>query len=274
MKDTDDRQGAIYTDVHTHLVHRRFAGEEDAVAERAAAAGLCAVVVNGLDPVSNRAVLALCSRHRHLLPAVGLYPVDAVADHIDRANWKHDWPPPEPYDIQEELDYIDSVASEVVAIGECGLDGYWVPETVDAQEEVLRSLVEIALSHDLPLIVHTRKAERRAFEILCEMGVKRADFHCYGGNLRLAKEIAMAGYHLSVPPVVERSQAFQRLVEELPLSCLLTETDAPYMGPDRGERNEPANVPRAVAAMARLKGLSEPEMAAVIRANFRTLIGV
>ncbi len=263
----------MYVDVHAHLIHPCFAGEEDAVAERAAAAGLEWVIVNGLGPASNRAVLELCERHDHLLPALGIYPVEAVASTIDRDAWTHDWPPPEPFDVDAEIDFIDSVGARLVAVGECGLDQYWVKDQAAEQERVLRRLCEVAARHDLPVILHTRKAEPRTFEILVEMGVTKADFHCFGGKLKLARRIAEAGYYLSIPPVVERAESFQRFAAKLPLERLLTETDCPYMGPDRGERNEPANVPRGVAAMAAARGVSVEVMAEAIRSNFKALFG-
>lgn len=263
----------MYVDVHAHLIHRSFAGEEDAVAARAAAAGLEWVIVNGLEPHSNRAVLELCRRHDHLLPAVGIYPVDAVAQRIDAEAWPHEWPPPVPFDVDAEIDWIDSVAAECVAVGECGLDQHWVTDQAAEQERVLRRLCEVAVRHDKPVILHSRKAERRTFEILQEEGVRRADFHCFGGKLKLARHIAEAGYFLSIPPVVVRAESFQRMAERLPLESLLTETDCPYMGPDRSERNEPANVPRGVAAMAAARGIAPDAMAAAIRDNFRRLFG-
>jgi TatD DNase family protein len=261
----------MYVDVHAHLIHPRFEGEEDAVAQRAAAAGLEYVIVNGLEPTSNRAVLELCERYEHLLPACGIYPVDAIATEIAAQGWEHDFAPPEPFSPEAEIAFIDSIADRLVAIGEIGLDQHWVKNHAERQEEVFRALIEVALKHDKPIIIHTRKAEARAFEILQEMGVERADFHCYGGKLKLAKRIAAAGYYLSIPPVVVKAESFQRIVAELPAEQLLTETDSPYMGPDTGERNEPANVPRGVAAMAQVRGISPEEMAGQIRENFRRL---
>ena len=260
-----------YVDAHTHLVHERFGEDADDAALRALAAGVDRIIVNGLEPVSNRGVLALCNRHEHLLPALGLYPVDAICNDIDPDTWPHDWPPPEPFDVDAELQFIDSVADQLVAIGECGLDQHWVRDRAPEQEAALRQLIEIAKAHDKPLILHSRRAEQRTFDILQEMGVQRADFHCYGGKLKLARRIAEAGYYLSIPVIVERSESFRRIVQELPLGSLLTETDAPYLGPVPGERNEPAFIPRAVAAMAELKGLEEPAMRDAIRDNFRRL---
>ncbi len=263
-----------YVDVHAHLIHPEFAGEEDAAARRAADAGLDYVIVNGLEPVSNRKVLELCARHDNLLPALGIYPVDAVARGIDHAVWDYDFPPPTAFDPDAEIAFIDSVADQLIAVGECGLDQYWVKDQPDEQERVLRGLCQVAMKHDLPVILHTRKAEARTFEILQDMGVVKADFHCYGGKLKLAKRIAAAGYYLSVPPVVTRADSFQQLSRALPLDRLLTETDCPYMGPDRGERNEPANVPRGVAAMASARDMAPEAMKGAIRENFKRLFGL
>ncbi len=263
----------MYVDVHTHLIHRAFEGEEDAAAERAAAANLTHVVVNGLEPKSNRAVIELCRRHPHLYPAVGIYPVDAACKVIDPAVWSHPFPPPALFDVDAEVEWIDSVADEIIAVGECGLDHYWVADEAAKaeQERVLRRLCEVAIAHDLPVILHSRKAEAATFEVIREMGVVKADFHCWGGKVKLAVKVAEHGYYFSIPPVVERAESFQALARKLPLESLLTETDAPYMSPDRGERNEPANVPRAVRAIASARGEDEESVRRSIRENFRRL---
>jgi TatD DNase family protein len=260
----------MYVDVHAHLVHPAFENREDEIAERALAAGVRRVIVNGLEPRSNRAILALCERHENLLPALGIYPVEAIAHLIDRASWTHPWEPPAPFDVDAEVDFIASVADRIAAVGECGLDAYWETAHMAEQERVLRRLIEVALKADKPLILHTRKAEERTFAILKEMNVKRADFHCFGGKAKLGVQIAEAGYHLSIPPVVVRADSFQRLVQKLPLESLLTETDCPYMGPT-SDTNEPANVPLGVAKMAELRGLTADDMAAQLRSNFETL---
>jgi TatD DNase family protein len=261
----------MFVDVHAHLIHPAFAGDEDAAAARALAAGVTTVIVNGLEPTSNRAILELCARHTHLRPALGIYPVDAVAQRIDRAAWPHPFAPPTAFDVDAEIDFIASRAGELIAIGECGLDAYWVTEHMDEQERVLRRLATVAVEKDLPLILHTRKAEQRTFEILLEMGVRRADFHCFGGKLKLAQQIAEAGYHLSIPPVVARAESFQRMVQKLPLTSLLTETDCPYMAAEANVRNEPAFVPGAVAVMAQLRGMTPEAMREAIAANFEAL---
>ncbi|MFK7738804.1 MAG: TatD family hydrolase [Planctomycetota bacterium] len=263
-----------YVDVHAHLTHEAFAADRAEVAQRAADAGLEAVIVNGLEPTSNREVLRLAETYQHVQAACGIYPVDAIASRIDDSNWTYDFEPPTPFDVDAEIDWIDANADKLVAIGECGLDQYWITDQAAEQERVLGRLCEVAKKHDKPVILHTRKAELRAFEILQELSVIKADFHCYGGKLKLAKRIAEAGYYLSIPPVVERAESFQQIARTLPLDRLLTETDCPYMGPDRDARNEPANVTRGIAAMAKARGISVEEMAKAVRDNCRRLFGV
>lgn len=274
--------GVGFVDVHTHLVHRKFGDEADAVVLRARAAGLEHVVVNGLEPASNRLVLELCARHEPglLLPALGIYPLDAAAPAIAAAPevWTHDFDPPAPFDCAAEIAFIDRLAGEgkLAAVGECGLDAFYVndPTTMAQQETVLEGLIDVAKRHDLPLILHTRKAERRVFEMLQAHDVERADFHCYGGKLKLGKRIAEAGYYLSIPSAVHRLESFQRLAKELPLERILTETDAPYMGPFKDERNEPATVPLGVQAIAHARGEDPTTVAVAIRDNFRRLFKV
>eukprot|EP00640_Fibrocapsa_japonica_P003744 CAMPEP_0113935426 /NCGR_PEP_ID=MMETSP1339-20121228/2575_1 /TAXON_ID=94617 /ORGANISM="Fibrocapsa japonica" /LENGTH=295 /DNA_ID=CAMNT_0000937573 /DNA_START=167 /DNA_END=1054 /DNA_ORIENTATION=+ /assembly_acc=CAM_ASM_000762 len=274
-----------YVDAHCHIIHEKFQGEEDAVAERAANAGLEYCIVNGLEPISNRKVLELCERHSNLVPALGIYPIDAACNTI--TEWDHEFDPPERFDVDAEVAWIDEMCGgnsdpsktanqRVAAIGECGLDRFYLTDEASwaEQERVLISLIEVAKKHDLPLILHTRKGEQRTFELLQEHGVVKADFHCYGGKVKLAKKIAEAGYYLSIPSAVERLQNFQSLVKAVPLDKIITETDSPYMGPDRGERNEPATVPRGVAAIAKVKGVSTEEAATAIRENFKTLFNL
>ncbi len=166
-------------------------------------------------------------------PAAGIYPIDAACNIIKAETWGHPFPPPDRFDIEAEVAFIDQMCAEgrVAAIGECGLDAYYCTdeESLKEQERVLRLLIEgawvgwrgmglmisacvlpycsnlmrlqfthktihtphgtqVAKKHDLPLILHTRKAEARTFELLQEMGVTKADFHCFCGKAKLGKK--------------------------------------------------------------------------------------
>jgi len=270
-------------DVHCHLTHAAYAGAEgeDEAVERARTAGLARVVVNGIEPDSNRAALQLCARHPDVLrAALGIYPLNACASAIDAADFEArlGFRPPEAPDVADELDFIDAqaAAGHIVAVGEAGLDGmYGYNEgLLSAQEAVLRELCRLARRHSLPIIVHTRGAERRVFEVLQDEGVELADFHCFMGKKKLGLEIAAAGYYLSVPSFVKRNAQFQGLCRSLPAERILTETDAPYLAPEKGAwPNEPSTVPAGVAAIAAARGEPEAEVRAQIRKNYEALFG-
>jgi hypothetical protein len=141
---------SCYVDVHAHLIHEQFKGEEDAIADKCKNHGLEYVICNGLEPVSNRATLELSHKHSHILPALGIYPLEAACTYIvEGENWKHPFPPPPKFDVDAEIAFIDSLAAEkkIVALGECGLDKHYLTDEVTfaEQERVLRLLMRVRL---------------------------------------------------------------------------------------------------------------------------------
>ena len=264
-------------DVHAHLTHPRFSGDIDVVLRRARAAGLSTVIANGLGPADNEAVRALAARDPLVRPAYGLYPVDAVWPEMRAGGWSKDYARDlGERDTGEAIAWLRAHVDEAFAVGEIGLDGHWVPEPLWArQEEVFRELVGIALEAGKVIIVHARARERRAFEILTEMGAPRVDWHCFGGKGKLARRIAREpGQFFSIPANAERVASFTRLLETLPRERVLLETDCPYLGPVPRQRNEPATVAGTARYAAKLWG--EP-LAAVedrLARNFTELFGV
>jgi TatD DNase family protein len=261
-------------DVHAHLTHERLIAGVSGILERAAAAGVTTIISNGLNPADNQAVLELAQAHPSIKPAFGLYPVDAVLASMRRAgeeysDQREDWPP------EEAIHWVEEHAGQAFAIGEIGLDGYWVKEPFwQEQETAFRRLLKLALETDKPVIIHTRKRELRALEILEEMGVRRVDWHCFGGKVKLAREIAARGHYFSIPANARRSEAFTRMLQTLPRDQILLETDCPYLGPDPQQPNEPANVVHTATYAAELWGLSAAETERQLSDNFVRLFGV
>ncbi len=149
-----------------------------------------------------------------------------------------------------------------------------MPEALwEKQEEAFRALVAVAMEADKPIIIHTRKRERRCLEILKEMGARRVDWHCFGGKVKLAREIAEHGHWLSIPANARRNEAFTRMLETLPRDKVLLETDCPYLGPERDADNEPANVSHTAAFAAELWKCPLDEVRARMEDNFAALFG-
>lgn len=261
-----------YIDIHTHLTHTSFAADLDTVIAEAVTRGLSHIVVNGLEPHSNRAILAMAQRYEVVQPALGIYPVEAVEDVLPDTYTRA------PFSVADEIAFIAAQAAQgkLLAIGECGLDGHLVgEETFAAQERVFLQLCEIALQHDLPLIVHSRKRERRVAEMLVHHGVSRVNLHCFCGKVKLAQRLAAEqGYYFSIPANSRVNQGFQRMLATLPLDRILTETDAPWLAPVRGERNEPQNVVLTIEHFAAIRKLSQEEACQQVYDNFCRLVNL
>jgi len=258
-----------FVDVHAHLTHPRLRDQQDALLERAAAAGVTSIISNGLNPMDNQRVKELASRSSLVRPAFGFYPVDTVLPQMLEAGVEYPRDEEQLATAQEGIDWVAAHVDEAIAVGEIGLDGYWVPDAFWAeQERVFRALVQIALDADKPIIIHTRKRERRTLEILEEMGVTRVNWHCFGSKVKLARRIAAAGHHLSIPANARKSESFTRMLETLPRERVLLETDCPYLAPVRGETNEPANVAGTAAYAAELWGCTLDEVQEQVASNY------
>jgi TatD DNase family protein len=262
-------------DVHAHLTHPRMVDDEADLLDRARAAGVTTIISNGLNPADNEAVAALATRSSLVKPAFGLYPVDAVLQEMMALGVDYPRDEGPTWSGDEAVQWVRDHVEDALAIGEVGLDHYWVPEQLWAlQERHFRALVSLALEADKPLIIHSRKAERRAFEVLVEMGATRVNWHCYSSKVKLGQEIAAFGHHLSIPANARKSQNFERMLATLPRDKVLLETDCPYLGPESGVRNEPANVAHTAAFAAELWGCSLEAVHDQLASNFEALFGV
>lgn len=263
----------MFVDVHTHLTHQQFEQDWSTVIQQAEAAGLKAIVVNGLEPNSNRQILTMAQQYPIVKAALGIYPINAAYDVLSK---------PLPYSVpafdrDAEIKFIDEMAAsgQMIAVGECGLDLYWLDESsLPQQERVWIKLIEVAVRHDLPIIIHSRKAEQRCADILAHHGVKKVDFHCYGGKVKSAIRWAETyGWYFSIPANSRHSESFTALLKKLPAELILTETDAPYLSPQKGQRNEPKNVVATVQHFAELRGLQAQAAEQQIWNNYCRLFG-
>lgn len=262
-------------DVHAHLTHPRLAPRISEVLDNARRAGLTSILANGLNPHDNEAVAALAAEEPLVKPCFGLYPVDAVLNEMEAMGIDYPRDPGPEFTTEGAIAWVRDRVEEAFAVGEIGLDGYWVPEPLwEAQEEAFRRLVRIAIDADKPIIIHTRKREARALAVLEEMGATRVSWHCFGGRVKLARRIAAHGHWLSIPANARRNEAFTRMLQTLPREKVLLETDCPYLGPDKGETNEPANVARTLEYAAELWDCSPEAAQAQLEANFEALFRV
>ena len=263
-------------DVHAHLEHPRFEGDLDSVVERFVEAGGEVIVSSGVNPETNRKALELAEKYDCVKVSFGLYPIDALAKEVE--NSSEFLREIEEFDVDEELGWIEEHKNDCVAIGEVGLDYNWKEfqsdEMREKQKEVFRKVLRLAKKIDKCVVVHSRKAESDAVDILESEKIEKVVMHCFNGRKSLIRRGVENGWFFSVPPVIVRLEHFKMLVEMVPLGQLLTETDAPYLSPVVGERNESSNVLVTLKEIARIKGVSVEEVGDSVFENFSLLFGV
>ncbi|PJA18903.1 MAG: hypothetical protein COX62_07810 [Deltaproteobacteria bacterium CG_4_10_14_0_2_um_filter_43_8] len=245
-------------DTHAHLSFEAFDEDREAVLDRAWKAGLEAIVLIGAgdDFAGNEKALKLANTDERLFAAVGIHPCDAE-------KWDESWNEKIRNMLRQE---------KVVALGETGLDFHW---EVNRKTQMRLFLLHLEWSHEfeLPFIIHSRSANNEVWEVLMQEGLpkRKGVFHCYSGDLDLAKKIYEQGLALGVGGVIsfKNAQELHEIVKQLPLDAFVLETDAPYLSPEgfRGKRNEPFQVKLLAEYIAQIRGISFSELADATTSN-------
>lgn len=260
----------MYIDVHCHLTYDALLNQLPELVVRLDQAQFGAVVVNGLEPKSNRKVLQMAKDYPLLKAALGIYPLNAAAEFCKDLPFEV-----ASFDIAEELAFIraEAMAGRLIAIGECGLDGYWIDEASFAQQEqVFCQLVEIAVEAGIPVIIHSRKREQRAFEIMADFNYDKVVYHCYGGKVKLAaRMVEQHNWCFSIPAISTKNEAFRKMLSSFPVENLLTETDSPYLPPEKGEVNTPMSVIQTIDHMASLRDMTPEQARQTLYDNYQRL---
>jgi TatD DNase family protein len=255
-------------DSHCHLADGAFADDLSDVIDRAQAAGvqraLCILAAGDRDES------AAAMNMRRLWPgirvAVGVHPHQA-STFTDRA---------------EDAAAVVSAALKAEgasAIGEIGLDYHYDFSPPAVQQAIFSAQVSLAHSVGLPIVIHTREATDDTFRILRAAGqsVVRGVFHCFTGDVAMARTALDLGFHISIAGIVTfpRSHEIRQVAAFVPAERLLLETDSPYLAPvpHRGKRNEPAFVARVLEDVAALRGVSGEVLGQQLVLNFDALLG-
>ncbi len=255
------------TDSHCHLAGEEFAADLADVVARAKAAGVTrALVILAAEDEGEIAraqtVIAAWPECRF---AVGVHPHHAKAFELD--------PGAAVSTVATRLDALP----EARAVGEIGLDYHYDFSPRDVQHAVFRAQVRLALSRDLPVVIHTREAEDDTLRILTDegRGKLRGVFHCFTGDADAATRALVTGFLISIPGVATfpKAEALRQAAAGAPADRLLVETDSPYLAPVpyRGKRNEPSYVAKVVEQLAVVRGTSAADISEQTDRNFEHL---
>jgi TatD DNase family protein len=272
----------MLTDTHCHLDFNKFDEDRDAVLQRAIEVGVNRILIPGLDFESSSSAIQLAESHSNIYAAVGFHPTD-----LEKFS-------------EQALEKVKVLARhpKVVAIGEIGLDYYWVKEQEKRtfQREALKRQLAFAESVNKPVVVHMREENDAWFgeasvdllEILngWQEGLsaknhplteKPGVLHSYNGNLETAQKAIDLNFFIGVtgPVTYKNAEEKRNIIKQLPITKLLIETDAPFLTPvpHRGKRNEPAFVAYIADKIAEIHMTTREQVAKMTAANAARLFG-
>lgn len=251
-------------DTHAHLFWESYKDDLEQVLERARVAGVEKIICPGTNVESSKQAIELARRYPGVIyAAVGVHPEEIISHNFEETPPTFGVPtrPLAGSPVEESPLGLRALITEsrkqIVAIGEIGTDASTqeLKNCMGEQKVLFREQCEMALEHDLPVIIHTRNSLAEALEVLDALPtMPRGQFHCFSHDEEGVKQVLSRGFYVSFCGNIAWSKRVAKLVPLIPMDKLLLETDSPFMKP--GERNESANVTITGQIIADLRGVS------------------
>ncbi|OGW41193.1 MAG: radical SAM protein [Nitrospirae bacterium RBG_13_39_12] len=283
-------------DTHCHIEMDEFNADREAVIQRARDAGIEAIITIGSDLQGNLGGLKFSEKYDFIYSSVGIHPHDAkdfseeIFEKIKA--WATEYkiqesnPPTPPFTkggrggitISELRTPDPELKPKVVAIGEIGLDYHYDNSPREIQKEVFIKQLHYAKEINLPVVVHSREAQKDTLEIIRESGVNRGVLHCFSGDMEMAEKAMAIGFYISIagPVTFKNARHPREIAKAIPDDYLLIETDAPYLTPEpfRGRRNEPSYIVHTAKAIAELRGITLEDLSRITTLNAKRLFRI
>jgi len=254
LKESPQNSQALI-DSHCHFDSEAFKEDRDTVQSNALSVGVQTIISPAITSASWPNLQRIAAQYSHIHPAYGLHPM--FIDQHQNA------------DIDALEQWLDR--EKPVAVGECGLDFYESKQSQKQQTDYFEAQLSLAHNHQLPIIIHARKAVEAVLQSIRRYPDIRGVIHSYSGSLEQAQQFIDRGFYLGFggPITWPKSTRLQKLIKALPLEAILLETDAPDQADasHRGERNEPSYLPAIAGKIASLKKLDYREVASATTKN-------
>lgn len=247
-------------DTHAHYDDEQFNEDRVELLNSMEEQGVGTIINVSATYNSCRKVIALAKEYPFVYAAVGIHP-----DEVGSLN-------EETFAQMKEL----FKEEKVVAVGEIGLDYYWDNEPREVQKKWFIRQLELARELDLPVLIHSREAAADTMEIMKEHAKGLSGvIHCYSYSEEMAQEYIKMGFYIGVGGVVtfKNAKKLKEVVENIPLTSIVLETDCPYMAPEpnRGKRNNSAYIRYVAEKIAELKGITYEEVVEQTEKNAREM---
>ncbi len=253
----------MLADSHAHLEMKDFDRDRRDVIRRAEEVGVGLIITVGTTLDDCKKAVSIATDNKDVYAAIGIHPHE-VKDIGENT-----------YSALKQL----AKADKVVAFGEIGLDFFRNHSPQNVQIKRFGEQLELAGEIGLPIIIHDRDAHQETVNMLKGWKGKHGGVvHCFSGDYKMAEKCIDMGFFISIPGAVTfgKSEKLREVVQRIPLTSILLETDAPYLTPQpyRGKRNEPAYVIHTAKQVAELKKMSLEETARVTYQNTKNLFGI
>lgn len=253
----------MLVDSHCHLDRldlKPFDGSLDNALILAREQGVEGFLCVAINAENQPEVNAIAEKYPDVYASVGIHPLYTDGQEID-------------------LEYLceQSKHPKIIAIGETGLDYFYAKETAEQQQSLFRTHVQAAVKTNLPLIIHTRDAQKDTLDILKQQGKGKIKgvLHCFTESIEMAEEAIEMGFYISFSGIATFKNAanIRQVVAKLPQDKILVETDSPYLTPvpHRGQPNSPVFVTDVARCLAEVREMSYEYFCQITTENYRRL---
>lgn len=246
-------------DTHCHIYHSEMENAEEIIRE--ALEKDIFIILNGIDQKSNEEVLELSKNHENVYAALGYF--HTLADEI----------------TDEDISLLDKQleSDKVIAVGEIGLDYYDRKDNKEKQKELFKKMLNLAEKHNLPVIVHSRKAMQDTYDILKKHNAV-GSMHSYQGSAEMAQEFIKLGFYIGIGGTIthKNNKKTKEMIKRIGIDHVLLETDSPYLAPEekRGEQNTSLNLKYIIRKISEELDLEEEKVLEITTENAQRLFNI
>ena len=248
-------------DSHCHLDHEPLLSDLSNVIQRSKDVGIEKLLTISTSFESFNRIRDIVNQDEIIYGTIGIHPHETDNDRIT---------------TNEIINSLNKYP-KIIGIGETGLDFYYENSERKKQINSFIEHIEASLKTNVPLIIHSRDAEKETFEILNEYKNKdlKILMHCFTGSFEFAKKLINLNSFFSASGIItfKNSLELQNTFKSLPLERILIETDSPFLAPvpNRGKKNEPSFIDFTAAKLAMIKDISKEDLIKITTKNFNKL---
>ncbi len=250
-------------DSHCHLDHEPLFSNLDEIIERSKLVGISKLLTICTTKKSFEKIKIITQKDRIIFGTYGIHPHEAKNDKVNSET------------------IIDEIKNnnKIIGVGETGLDFYYNHSDKSDQLDSLHEHIKASIKLDIPLIIHSRNAEKETIEVFESYKNENLKIlmHCFTGSKNLATKLLNLNAYFSASGIItfKNSTELQETFKVIPLDKLLIETDSPFLAPEpnRGRKNEPSFIKHTAYKLANIKGISNEDIIKTTSLNFNTLFG-